>query len=164
MQQNSKVETEFRIHPSPRAGAQRGGQPGAPAVAGGRLPRITQVLALAMQFREMIRSGDALDCADLARLGGLTRERISQMTKLLWLAPGIQLDILYLPPTPGGRFPVSEVAIRRIADRLAWPEQHEEWINLKQVKAVIVTTASHTLPRTLPVKDSISLPFNGLQN
>jgi len=38
-----------------------------------------------MQFREMIRSGDARDCADLARLGGLTRERISQIMKLLWL-------------------------------------------------------------------------------
>ena len=132
MQQNNKVEIQFQIHPSPRASAQRGGQPGAPAVAGGRLPRITQVLALAMQFREMIRSGDARDCADLARLGGLTRERISQIMKLLWLAPDIQMDILYLPPTPGGRFPVSEVAMRKIADRLAWPEQHEEWVKLKQ--------------------------------
>ncbi len=134
MLQNNRVESQFQIHPSARAAAQRGRQPGAPAVAGGRLPRITQLLALAMQFREMIRSGDARDCADLARLGGLTRERISQIMKLLWLAPGIQLDILYLPPTPGGRFPVSEVAIRRIADRLAWSEQHEQWVNLKQIK------------------------------
>ncbi len=85
-----------------------------------------------MQFREMIRSGDARDCADLARLGGLTRERISQIMKLLWLAPDIQIDILYLAPTPGGRFPVSEVAMRKIANRLAWPDQHEEWVKLKQ--------------------------------
>jgi hypothetical protein len=134
MQQNNRVESQFQIHPAPRAAAQRDGQPKAPTVAGGRLPRITQVLALAMQFREMIRSGDARDCADLARLGGLTRERISQIMKLLWLAPEIQMDILYLPPTPGGRFPVSEVAIRRIADRIAWPEQHKEWLNLKQTK------------------------------
>ena len=134
MQQNNRVESQFQIHPAPRAAAQRNGQPRAPTVAGGRLPRITQVLALAMQFREMIRSGDARDCADLARLGGLTRERVSQIMKLLWLAPEIQMDILYLPPTPGGRFPVSEAAIRRIADRLAWPEQHEEWLNLKQTK------------------------------
>jgi hypothetical protein len=132
MQQNNSVESQFQIHPSPRAAAQRDGQPGAPAVAGGRLPRITQVLALAMQFREMIRRGDARDCADLARLGGLTRERISQIMKLLWLAPDIQMDILYLPPTPSGRFPVSEVAMRKIANRLAWPDQHEEWVKLKQ--------------------------------
>lgn len=85
-----------------------------------------------MQFREMIRSGDARDSADLARLGGLTRERISQIMKLLWLAPEIQMDILYLPPTPGGRFPISEVAMRKIADRLAWPEQQEEWVSLKR--------------------------------
>ena len=134
MQQNNRIESQFQIHPAPRAAVQRGGQPGAPAVAGGRLPRITQVLALAMQFREMIRSGDARDCADLARLGGLTRERISQIMKLLWLAPDIQMEILYLPPTPGGRFPVSEVAMREIANRLAWPDQHEEWVKLKQAQ------------------------------
>lgn len=134
MQQNNKVEIQFRIHPSPRAAAQRGDQPGAPAVASGRLPRITQILALAMQFREMIRRGDARDCADLARLGGLTRARISQIMKLLWLAPDIQMDILYLPPTPSGRFPVSEVAMRKIANKLAWPDQHEEWVKLKQEK------------------------------
>lgn len=132
MQQNNRLESQFQIHPTARSAARRGGQPGAPAVAGGRLPRITQVLALAMQFREMIRSGDARDCADLARLGGLTRERISQIMKLLWLAPEIQMDILYLPPTPGGRFPISEVAMRKIADRLAWPEQQEEWVSLKR--------------------------------
>lgn len=137
MQQNNRVESQFQIHPSPRAAAQRGDQSGAPAVAGGRLPRITQVLALAMQFREMIRCGDARDCADLARLGGLTRERISQIMKLLWLAPDIQMDILYLPPTPNGRFPVSEVAMRKIANRLAWPDQHEEWVRLKQSNQLI---------------------------
>ena len=54
MQQNNRVESQFQIHPAPRAAAQRDGQPKAPTVAGGRLPRITQVLALAMQFREMI--------------------------------------------------------------------------------------------------------------
>lgn len=137
MQQNNKVEIQFRLHPAPRAAAQRGDQPGAPAIAGGRLPRITQVLALAMQFREMIRSGDARDCADLARLGGLTRERISQIMKLLWLAPDIQVDLLYLPPTPSGRFPVSEVAMRKIANRLAWPDQHEEWVKLKQASRLL---------------------------
>jgi hypothetical protein len=134
MQQNNRVESQFQIHPAPRAAVQRSGQPGAAAVAGGRLPRITHVLALAMQFREMIRRGDARDCADLARLGGLTRERISQIMKLLWLAPEIQLDILYLPPTPGGRFPVSEVAMRKIANRLAWSDQHVEWVNLKRAR------------------------------
>jgi hypothetical protein len=134
MQQNNRVESQFQIHPAPRAGVQRRDQPRVPAVASGCLPRITQVLALAMQFREMIRCGEARDCADLARLGGLTRERISQIMKLLWLAAEIQVDILYLPPTPGGRFPVSEVAIRKIANRFAWPDQNEEWINLKKAQ------------------------------
>ena len=129
MKKNSAVESKFQIHPAPRAAVQR-----APIVACGRLPRITQVLALAMQFREMLRCGDARDCADLARLGGLTRERISQIMKLLWLAPEIQMHILHLPPTPGGRFPVSEVALRKIANQLAWRDQYVEWLKVKQAK------------------------------
>ncbi len=40
-----------------------------PAAMRGRLPRITQVLALALQFQEMLDRGDIRVHADLARLG-----------------------------------------------------------------------------------------------
>jgi hypothetical protein len=66
----------------------------------------------------------------------LTRERISQIMKFNWLASDLQLEILYLNQAPGERFPVSEVAVRRIAQRLSWTEQRALWRKLKNDKAL----------------------------
>jgi hypothetical protein len=99
----------------------------------GRLPRITQVLALAIHLEDMIRRGEAKDYADLARLSCLCRERVSQIVRLNYLAPDIQVELLYLPPTASGRFPVSETALRKIASILAWADQRREWKTLKQL-------------------------------
>ena len=99
--------------------------------APGRLPRVTQVLALAIHFHEMLRHGEAKDYADLARLGGLCRERVSQIMRLIYLAPDIQVELLYLPPTTTGRFPISETSMRKIAGLLSWSDQRERWRALK---------------------------------
>jgi hypothetical protein len=88
-------------------------------------------MALAIQFKEMINRGEARDYADLARLGCLSRERLSQIMELVWLAPDIQQEILKFPPTTATRFPISELALRRIASTLAWEEQRQEWNKLK---------------------------------
>ena len=93
----------------------------------GKLPRITEVLALALQFQDMIRRGLAKDYADLARLGCLSKERISQIMRLIWLAPDLQQEVLMLPRTVRGRFPVNEVTLRGIASRMLWTEQREAW-------------------------------------
>jgi hypothetical protein len=77
------------------------------------------VLALALQFQEMIDSGEVRDYADLARLGCVSRERISQIMMLVWLAPDIQEEVLRLPPS-AGRAPFSEGALRRIAKIVRW--------------------------------------------
>lgn len=123
-------EIQFRLHATkPRAAGVPNGPPGSTQ---GRLPRVTQVLALAIQFQDMLDRGDARDYADLARLGCLTRERMSQIMELLWLAPKIQKEVLGFPPTATSRFPVSEVAVRRIAGILRWTEQQEAWSNLKK--------------------------------
>ena len=75
-------------------------------------------MALAIQFQDMIQRGEARDYADLARLGCLTRERMSQIMELVWLAPDIQQEILEFPPRSATRFPISELAARRIAVQL----------------------------------------------
>jgi hypothetical protein len=67
-----------------------------------------------------------------ARLGCLTRERMSQIMELIWLAPDIQKDILEFKPYGATRFPISEVAVRRVAADLGWKEQREAWHKLKQ--------------------------------
>jgi hypothetical protein len=88
-------------------------------------------MALAIQFQAMIERGDARNYADLARLGCLTRERVSQIMELIWLAPDIQREILEFPPSGASRFPISEVALRRIASLLSWDAQRNQWIRLK---------------------------------
>lgn len=126
---NTPTEIQFRLHASQRA--ERGQVAEAPSSRRGRLPRVTQVLALAIQFKDMIQRGEARDYADLARLGCITRERMSQIMELIWLAPDIQQEILEFPTNKTGRFPISEVAVRRVAENLAWPDQREAWLNLK---------------------------------
>lgn len=92
----------------------------------GRPIRAAQVLALALQFQEMIDRGEVRDYADLARLGCVSRERISQIMMLVWLAPDVQQAVLRLPPY-AGRAPFSEGALRRIAKIVHWDEQRLEW-------------------------------------
>ena len=126
---NSTVEIEFRLHATRRPPG-RPGPADAPRPGNGRLPRVTQVTALAIQFQDMIQRGEARDYADIARLGCLTRERVSQIMELVWLAPDIQQEILEFRTT-GTRFPISEVAVRNVADRLSWTEQRTDWLLLK---------------------------------
>ena len=128
---NSAAEIQFRLHASKRT--ERGDAAEAPSSCRGRLPRVTQVLALAIQFQNMIQRGEARDYADLARLGCITRERMSQIMELIWLAPDLQQEILEFPPNKTGRFPISEVAARRVAERLDWEEQREAWRKLRQI-------------------------------
>ncbi len=127
---NSAAEIQFRLHASKRP--ESGNSADAPSSHRGRLPRVTQVLALAIHFQDMIQRGEARDYSDLARLGCVTRERMSQIMELIWLAPDIQQEILEFPPNRTGRFPVSEVGARRVAEKLGWAEQRAVWLNLKK--------------------------------
>jgi hypothetical protein len=133
---SSFTEIQFRLHAAGRSTG-KAGPSSTPPSGTGRLPRVTQVLALAIQFQDMIQRREARDYADLARLGGLTRERMSQIMELVWLAPDIQKEILEFPPTLTARFPISEVAARRIAGDLSWEEQQELWRELKRIRRLL---------------------------
>jgi hypothetical protein len=89
----------------------------------GRLPRITKLLALAVRFEELLRQGTAQDYADLARLGGVSRARITQLMNLRYLAPVIQEQILLGPEDHGERNSFPERALRRLTRTLDWREQ-----------------------------------------
>jgi hypothetical protein len=132
MAAESLFEVRFKLRPAVRE-IQRAEQATEPAVTAvrktGRYPRASQVLALALQFQEMIDRGEVRDYADLARLGCVSRERISQIMMLVWLAPDIQEAVLRLPPY-SGRAPFSEAALRRIAKIVRWDEQRLEWQRL----------------------------------
>jgi hypothetical protein len=121
---NRHTEVQFLLYRGSR------GRPGSASDVG-RLPRVTQVLALALSFQDMIASGTATNYQDLARRTGVTAERLSQVMKLIWLAPAIQQEILNLPGC-GGRYPLTERAVRLIAAEWSWPEQLKLWSGLKK--------------------------------
>jgi hypothetical protein len=103
-----------------------------PRPSRGQFPQVTRILALAIHFDDMILRGEARDYADIGRLSCLCRERVSQVMRLLYLAPDIQMELLYLPPISHSRYPISETAVRKIANLLSWCEQRREWARLKQ--------------------------------
>jgi hypothetical protein len=83
------------------------------------IPRIARLMALAIRFEGLLREEAVQDHAELARLGRVTRARISQIMKLLYLAPDIQEQLLFLPPLSG----LTERKLRPIASRIDWNEQ-----------------------------------------
>jgi hypothetical protein len=59
-----------------------------------KVPRIARLLALAHKFQKMLDSGEVESMAELARLGRVSRARITQIMDLLMLAPEIQEEIV----------------------------------------------------------------------
>ena len=87
--------------------------------AGRGIPRIARLMALAIRFEGLLRDKTIGDYAELARLGRVTRARMTQIMKLLDLAPDIQEQILFLPPIKA----LNERNLRRIVCRIDWDEQ-----------------------------------------
>lgn len=104
----------------------REGTATSPASAG-HIPRISRLMALAIRFDQLVRDGAVADQAELARLGHVTRARLTQIMNLLSLAPDIQEAILFLPATERGRESITERDLRPIAATLSWKTQKQMW-------------------------------------
>lgn len=91
-----------------------------------RPPVVARTLALAHTMQTMIERGEVTDQADLARVFGFTRARISQIMDLALLAPDIQDDILRAVEL-GGRDAVTERELRRVVRATSWSEQRRAW-------------------------------------
>ena len=96
----------------------------------GTVPRVARLLALAHRFDGLLRSGQIRDSADLAHLADISRARVTQIMKLLYLAPLIQEAVLDLPTTTKGRDPISERDLRPITAIPEWPTQRRLWASL----------------------------------
>ncbi len=101
----------------------------------GRVPRIARLMALAIRMRRMIDAGEVRDYAELARLGHVTRARMTQIMNLLNLAPDIQEEILFLPPIESGRDPIRELQLRPITAVPDWRKQRQMWGDLQMTAA-----------------------------
>jgi hypothetical protein len=92
-----------------------------------RLPRITKMMALAIRLDHLIKTGQVIDQAELARVAHVTRARLTQIMDLNLLAPDIQEEILNLQNSRElKRFP-REIAVRQIAASHCWLKQVEQW-------------------------------------
>lgn len=88
-------------------------------VAVGSIPRIARLMARALRFDGLLRQKTIRDYAELARLGRVTRARMTQIMKLLVLAPDIQEQLLFLPDIGG----LNERSLRPIVGLIDWDEQ-----------------------------------------
>jgi hypothetical protein len=97
------------------------------SASGGRVPRVSRLMALAIRFDQLIRDGVVSDQAELARLGHVTRARLTQIMNLLCLAPDIQEALLHLPSVERGRDAITERMMRPIAAVADWRKQRRIW-------------------------------------
>jgi hypothetical protein len=88
-----------------------------------RTPRIARLLALAHKLDAMVRSGEVIDYAQLARVGHISPARLTQIMVLLHLAPAIQEYILFLSAADARL--ITELALRKIAREPRWDRQRE---------------------------------------
>ena len=100
-------------------------------VSKARLHRITRLMALAIKLQDDLENKRIKDQAELARLGRVTRARISQIMDLTLLSPRIIEEILFFPRVIRGREILTETAIRKIAKAKLWTEQENLWAELK---------------------------------
>jgi hypothetical protein len=122
----------------PTPGRQRGSRQPAqasaseprPALTLERLPRVSRLMALALRFEQLVRDGGIADYATLARLGHVSRARISQIMNLALLAPDIQESLLFLPPVWRGRDPIHLRALQGLAALPNWQQQRARWQTL----------------------------------
>ncbi len=87
-------------------------EPEAPTV-----PRSARLMALALVLDAMVRDGRIESFADVARVAGVSRARLSQITALLGLAPEIQVGLV------DGSIVVGERRLREALRSVSWSDQ-----------------------------------------
>jgi hypothetical protein len=75
----------------------------------------------------LIAQGLVRDYAELARLGQVSRARVTQIMNLLNLAPDIQEEILTWAHEAPGPVSVRETSIRTLSREVIWSRQREQW-------------------------------------
>lgn len=129
MPTNNNLTLEWKLEGSGKRGKRHEEPMPRPAPAG-KLPRVTRLMALAIKFNGMLREGVVADYADLARLGLVTRARMTQIMNLLNLAPDIQEAILFLPARTQGRETIAERNLRPLTRIVSWERQRRTWRDL----------------------------------
>ena len=88
-----------------------------------RPARVAVMLALAHQLQAQIAEGRVCDQAEVARRLDLTRARVSQLLRLLRLAPDLQEQVLFLESVDGQEPIVTERTLRKVTRERVWEAQ-----------------------------------------
>ena len=91
----------------------------------GRTPRISRLMALAIHFEGLVSSGAVRNYRELAEAGQVSRARLSQILQLTHLAPEIQEQLLFLPPTRQGFDRALEKHVRSLTRVVDWQKQKQ---------------------------------------
>jgi hypothetical protein len=130
-----QVEVAISLRPRrPKASPDAQIAPAADLPGPPRIPRITRLMALAIKFQDMVDRFEVRDYADLARLGYVSRARITQIMNLLNLAPDIQEEILDLAASVKNAT-LAERQIRSITKIVPWALQRMAWTDSRDGSA-----------------------------
>jgi site-specific DNA recombinase len=135
--EDGAVQVEVAISLRPRRPKASPGAQNAPAAelsGPPRIPRITRLVALAIKFEAMVERGEVRDYADLARLGYVTRARLTQVMNLQLLAPDIQELLLFLPPAQDRRAKIGETVLRPLCAEIDWALQRRAWSQVTRAR------------------------------
>jgi hypothetical protein len=100
------------------------------SASAGRVPRLARLMALAIRLDGLLRQGTVSDQAELARLGQVSRARISQILNLLHLAPDIQEQLLFLPLLHHSRERLHLADLQPLCRQWEWRRQRWLWQTL----------------------------------
>lgn len=93
------------------------------------VPRVARMVALAHRWRDLIRTGVVKDQAALATLVGVSRARITQVMGLLYLAPDIQEELVFLDVRLRGD--VLHRTLLPLAAEPHWVAQRAKWREMR---------------------------------
>ncbi len=136
---NERREEEVPLNWARRAGRPAKRKP-APEPAPPRIPRIARLMALAIKFQEMVDRGEFRDYADIARLGYVTRARLTQIMNLRLLDPGIQEQLLFA--AEDGLRSTRESLLRPLASCVHWPDQKSRFRSTRATRPGIAAAVS----------------------
>jgi hypothetical protein len=105
-----------------RRGVRRMGEE---APSEGRMPRLSRFMALAIRWEGLLSQGVVRSYRELAEAGHVSRARLSQILQLNHLAPEIQEQLLFLPPTRQGSDRLLERHVRSLARLVDWRKQKQ---------------------------------------
>jgi hypothetical protein len=124
-------DVHFQRHARGRQELREGNVIGLVPEAPVRIPRLARLMALAIRFDGLLQTSQVRDQAELARLGRVTRARVSQILSLIHLAPDIQEELLFLQGgCRGGDLLIAD--LQPLTRQPDWQAQRRLWRRRKR--------------------------------